>query len=76
MWFIELGLRTYFILKRGRFLSTAIFIGSALTVHNSLKIMFQNSHFGVIQAMIHAYQCCVFRFWEYDLISPAARPQS
>ena len=44
MWFIELGLRTYFILKRDRFLTTAIFTGSASTVylHNSLKIMFQN----------------------------------
>ena len=42
MWFIELGLRTYFILKHGRFLITAIFTGSASTVHNSLKIMFQN----------------------------------
>ena len=36
------GLRTYFILKRDRFLTTAIFTGSASTVHNSLKIMFQN----------------------------------
>ena len=45
MWFIELGLRTYFILKRDRFLTTAIFIGSASTVHNSLKIMFQNFTF-------------------------------
>ena len=63
MWFIELGLRTYFILKRYRFLTTAIFIASASTVHNSFKIMFKISHFGVIHAMIHAYQCCVFRFW-------------
>ena len=42
MWFIELGLLTYFILKRDRFQTTAIFIGSASTVHNSLKVMFQN----------------------------------
>ena len=64
MWFIELGLRTYFILKRDRFLPTAIFIGSASTVHNSFKIMFQNFTFWCYPgAMIHAYQCCVFRFW-------------
>ena len=54
---IELGLHTYFNLKRDRFLTTVIFIGSAWTVHNSLKIMFQIFTFGVIQAMIHAYQC-------------------
>ena len=74
MWFIELGLRSYFILKRDRFLTTAIFIGSASTVHNSFKVMFQNFTFGVIQSMIHAYQGCVFRFW--NKISPAVRPQS
>ena len=45
MWFMELGLRTYFILKRDRLLTTAIFTGSASTVHNSLKIMFQNFTF-------------------------------
>ena len=45
MWFIELGLRTYFILKRDRFLTGAIFTGSASTAHNSLKIMFQNFTF-------------------------------
>ena len=44
MWFIELGLRTYFILKRDGFLTAAIFTGSASTVHNSLK-MFQNFTF-------------------------------
>ena len=64
MWFIEWGLRTYFILKRDRFLTTAIFTGSASTVHNSFKIMFQNFTFWCDQAMIHAYQCCVFRFWK------------
>ena len=42
---IELGFRTYFILKRNRLLTTAIFTGSALTVHSSLKIMFQNATF-------------------------------
>ena len=45
MWFLELGLHTYFNLKRDRFLTTAIFTGSASTVHNSLKIMFQNFTF-------------------------------
>ena len=46
MWFIELGLRTYFISKRDRFLTTAIFTGPALTAHNLLiKIMFQNFSF-------------------------------
>ena len=57
MWFIELGLRTYFILKRDRFLTNAIFTGSASTVHNSLKIMFQNFTFVL--------------FVLYTLISPA-----
>ena len=56
MWLIELGLRTYFILKRDRFVTTSIFTGSASTVHNSFKVMFQNfTFFGVIQAMLHAY---------------------
>ena len=41
MLFIELGLRTYFILNRDRFLTTAIFTGSVSTIHDSLKIMFQ-----------------------------------
>ena len=45
MWFIELGLRTYFILKRDRFLTTAIFIGFTSTVHNLFEIMFQNFTF-------------------------------
>ena len=49
MWFIELGLRTYFILKRDRFLPTAIFIGSASTVHNSFKT----------RRLQHASECCV-----------------
>ena len=42
MWFIELGLRIYLIMKRDRFFTAAIFTGSASTVHNSFKIMFQN----------------------------------
>ena len=49
MWLIELGFRYrfryHFILKRYRFLTTTIFIGSASTVHKSLKIMFQNCAF-------------------------------
>ena len=45
MWFIQLGLRTYFILKPDRFLTTAIFTGSASTVHNSFEIMFQHFTF-------------------------------
>ena len=36
---------TYFMLKRDRFLTTAIFTGSTSTVHNSLKIMFKNFTF-------------------------------
>ena len=48
---MELGLRTYFILKRDRFLTTAIFTGSASTVHNSLKIMFQNFTFLVLSRL-------------------------
>ena len=55
MWFIELGLRTYFILKRDRFLTTAIFTGSASTVHNFLKIMFQNLTFWCYQG----YDICL-----------------
>ena len=42
---MKLGLRTYFILKRDRFLTAAIFTGSASTVHNSFKIMFQTFTF-------------------------------
>ena len=45
MWFIELGLRTYFISKGDRFLTTAIFTGAVSTVHNSLKILIQNFTF-------------------------------
>ena len=56
MLFIELGLRTYFILKRDRLFTTAIFIGSASTVHNSFKIMFKISHFGVIHT---GYDTCL-----------------
>ena len=65
---MELGISTdLFILKNERFLTTAIFTGSTSTVHKSFKIMFQNFTFGVIQAMIHAYQCCVFLFWNKAL---------
>ena len=39
--FIELGLSTYFILKRYGVLTTAIYTDSASTVHKSFK-MFQN----------------------------------
>ena len=42
---LELRLRTYFILKRDWFLTAAIFTGSASTLHNSFKIMFQNFTF-------------------------------
>ena len=59
MWFIELGLCIYFILKRNRFLTTTIFTGSASTVHNSLKIMFYNFNIFVLP-----------RLW-YMLISAA-----
>ena len=41
---MELGL-IYFISKCDRFLTAAIFTGSASTVHNSLKIMFQHFTF-------------------------------
>ena len=55
MCLIESGFRNYFILKHYRFLTTASFIGSALIVHKSFKIIFKIVHFGVIQAMIYAY---------------------
>ena len=54
MWFIEFGLRTYFILKCNRFLTTVIFTGSASTVHTFIENSASKFHF--IQAMIHAYQ--------------------
>ena len=47
---VQLGLGNYFILKRYRFLTTTIFIGSASTIHKSFKIMFKIVLFGVIQA--------------------------
>ena len=37
MWFMELGLHTYFNLKRNKLLTTAIFIGSASIVNNLEK---------------------------------------
>ena len=39
MWLIELGFYYHLILKH-KFFTTVIFIGSASTVHKSLKIMF------------------------------------
>ena len=68
MWFIEFGLRKYFILKRNRFLTTVIFTGSASasTVHTFIENSASKFHF--IQAMIHAYQYCVFRFWNKILV--------
>ena len=56
MWFIELGLRTYFILKRDRFLTTAIFTGSASTVQNSFEIMFQTAAYSL--SGIRSYISC------------------
>ena len=40
MLLMELEFRNYFILKHYRFMTTAIFIGSASTVRKSFKIMF------------------------------------
>ena len=62
MWLIKLGFHNYFTLKRYRLLTTSNFIGSASTVHKSSK-MFYIALFSVIQAMIDAYWCSVFRFW-------------
>ena len=76
MWFIELGLRTYFILKRDRFLTTAISIDSASTVHNSFKIMFQNFTFWCYPGYDTCVSVLCIPFLEKDLISPAVRPQS
>ena len=45
MWFIEFGLRTYFILKRNRFLTTVIFTGSASTVHTFIENNASKFHF-------------------------------
>ena len=45
VWIIQLGFRNYFILRRYRFFTTAIFIGSASTIHKSFKIMFSNCAF-------------------------------
>ena len=58
---MELGLPTYFILKRNRFLTTTIFTGSASTVHNSLKIMLQTfkmllSRLFIINNRVSSYQ--------------------
>ena len=45
MWFIEFGLRTYFILKRNKFLTTVIFTGSASTVHTFIENNASKFHF-------------------------------
>ena len=45
MWFIEFGLRTYFILNRNRFLTTVIFTGSASTVHTFIENNASKFHF-------------------------------
>ena len=67
MWLI--GLEGFILISfRDRVFSTAIFTGSALTVHKSFKMMFRIALFGVIQAMIDAYQCCVCRFWNMVLL--------
>ena len=58
MWFIELGLRIYFISKRDRVLTTAISTGSASTVHNSLK-MFQNFTFWCYPGYDTGYDTCL-----------------
>ena len=75
MWFIRLELCTYFILKRDRFFTTAIFTGSASTVHNAFKIMFQNFTF----LCYPGYDTCLsvlrIPFLEEGLISPAVTPQ-
>ena len=74
MWFIELGLRTYFISKRDKFLTTAIFTGSASTLHNLLKIMFQNFTFWCYPGYGTCLSVLRILFLEEGLISPAVRP--
>ena len=69
-------LRTYFVLKRDRFLTTAIFTGSASTVHNSLKIMFQNFTFWCYPGYDTCLSVLRIPFLENGLISPAVGPQS
>ena len=76
MWFIELGLRTYFILKHDRFLTIVIFTGSVSTVRNSLKIMFQNFTFRCYPGYDTCLSVLRIPFLEKGLISPAVRPQS
>ena len=77
MWFIELGLRTYLILKRYRYLTTAIFTGSASTVHtcNSLKIMLQNFTFWCYPGYDTCLSVLRIPFLEQGRSSPAVRPQ-
>ena len=45
MWFIEFGIRTYFILKRNRFFTAVIFTGSASTVHTFIENNASKFHF-------------------------------
>ena len=45
MWFVEFGLRTYFILKRNRFLTVVIFTGSASTAHTLIENSASKFHF-------------------------------
>ena len=75
MWFIELVIRAYFILKRLRVLITAIITGSVSTVHNSLKIMFQNFTFWCYAGCDTCLSVLRIPFLEQGLISPAVRPQ-
>ena len=73
MWFIQLGLRTHFILKPDRFLTTAIFTGSASTVHNSFEIMFQNFTFWCYPGYDTCLSVLRIQFQEKGLISPAVK---
>ena len=76
MWFVELGLRTYFILKHDKFFTTAIFTGSASTVHNSLKIMFQNFIFWCYpgyECVIKIRQSTTFRYVQQREVNYVAK---
>ena len=42
---MELGLRTYFISKSDRFLTTAMFTGAVSTVHKFIKNSVSKFHF-------------------------------
>ena len=73
---MELRLHTYFILKHDRFLTTAIFTGSASTVHNSLKIMFQNFTFSCYPSYDTCLSVLRIPFLGKGFISPTVKPQS